>query len=106
MPAYWVIINWIIFKAVAGGVVNLYYSNKNVGLEFSSFINRVIFPTVVVTIIPVVLYNMYAITYTVSSTNAHDIMLLFFLFAINIPLYLYLGMGQTERERIFKIIKR
>ena len=106
MPAYWVIINWIIFKAIVGGVVNLYYSNKNVGLEFSRFINRVVLPTGIVTIIPIVLYKIYTITNTEHSTNVHDIVVMFCLFAINIPLYLYLGMEQTERERIFKLIKR
>ena len=106
MPAYWVIINWIIFKAIVGGVVNLYYSNKNVGLELSRFISKVIFPTVVVTIIPIVLYKIYAVIDTEPFTRVRDVVVLFSLFSINIPLYLYLGMEQIERERIFKLIKR
>jgi hypothetical protein len=105
MPAYWVIINWIIFKAIAGGVVNLYYSNKNVGLELSKFISKVIFPACVVTIIPIVLYKIYTIIDTELLVEVHDIVVLFSLFAINIPLYLYLGMEQIERERIYKLIK-
>ena len=106
MPAYWVIINWIIFKAIVGGVTNLYYCNRNVGLKITTFINKVLLPTGAVTAIPVVLYSIYAITNTAPATKVHDIAVLLCLFAINIPLYLYLGMGRTERERIFKIIKR
>lgn len=106
MPAYWVIINWIIFKAIAGGITNLYYCNRNVGLNISSFINKVILPTGIVTIIPLALYKAYTTFTTATATTLHDVVVLFCLFAVNIPLYLYLGMGRTERERIFKIIKR
>ena len=106
MPSYWVIINWIIFKTIAGGVINLYYCNRNVGLKITAFINKVILPTSAVTIIPIALYYIYTITNTAPSTRVHDIAVLFCMLAINIPLYLYFGMGKSERERIFKIIKR
>lgn len=106
MPAFWVIINWIIFKTLAGGVINLYYCNRNVGLKISCFINKVILPTSIVTIIPLVLYKTYTTFTTATATTLHDIVVLLCLFAVNIPLYLYLGMGRTERERVFKIIKR
>lgn len=106
MPAYWVIINWIIFKTIIGGITNIYYCKKNVGLSISRFIKDVILPTVIVTIIPVILYKTYTTFTVATATTHHDIVVLFCLFAINIPLYLYLGMGRTERKRIFQIIKR
>lgn len=106
MPAYWVIINWIVFKTIIGGLINLFYCYRNVGLNISLFINKVILPTLAVTIIPISVYRIYATAYTASSTMLHDIVVLFCLFAINIPIYLYLGMGKAERDRIFNIIKR
>lgn len=106
MPAYWVIINWIIFKVIAGGVINIYYCKKYVGLKISYFIHKVILPTVIVTIIPVILYKAYTTFTAATATTHHDIVVLFCLFVINVPLYLYLGMGRTERKRIFQIIKR
>lgn len=106
MPAYWVILNWIIFKVIAGGVINIYYCKKDVGLKISYFIHKVILPTVIVTIIPVILYKAYTTFTAATATTHHDIVVLFCLFVINVPLYLYLGMGRTERKRIFQIIKR
>lgn len=106
MPAYWVIINWIIFKVLAGGIINLHFCKKNIGLSIYSFINRVIIPASAVTIIPIILYYIYKLFATGVGERTHDILILVSIIIINVPLYLYLGMGQSERERIFKIIKR
>lgn len=49
--ASWVIINRIIFFVLLGGVINIYYCNRNVGLSYFDYFRKTIIPTILPTIL-------------------------------------------------------
>ena len=106
LPAYWVIVNWILFKVLVGGLVNLYYCKRNVGLSILTFIKKVLVPAITITAIPFVLYLLYIKINTTQITHIDNIFFMLFILFINIPIYFYFGMGKTERINIFNLIKR
>ena len=106
MPPYWVIINWIIFKGLIGGIINLYYCKRNVGLSISAFYNKVLMPTIGVTTTPCILYCLYTILNIKLGVELNNITILILLIIINIPVYWHIGMNRSERKRVVNILNR
>ena len=48
---YWALVNLIIGKGVLGGMLNLYYARRNIGLSIKTFMARVITPCGFITLI-------------------------------------------------------
>ena len=106
MPPYWVIINWIIFKGLIGGIINLYYCKRNVGLSISAFYNKVLMPTIGVTTTPCILYCLYTILNIKLGVELNNITILILLIITNIPVYWHIGMNRSERKRVVNILNR
>lgn len=97
---YWILINWMIFKSILGGCINIYYACKNVGMSFLIYTKRVIQPCLLVTISTVIIGLIFfsllrgnCMLWQLSGLGA--------LIAISIPIYWTVSINKTEKE-IFK----
>ena len=100
---YWIIIDWIIFKVVFGGLLNLYYARKNVGLSLIKWLRHVFIPCMIVSLLSCLLGA--ALIWFGPNTPSRQILSFFFLFMLCLPLYWFLGISPKERKAIVEIIK-
>lgn len=106
LAPYWVIINWITFKVFIGGLMNVFFSCRNVGLSATQFLKDVITPSMMVSVIVVLAYKIIVYMNTTFKMVIPDVMILLLLFVLSIPIYWFVGMGRLERHRILRLIKK
>lgn len=51
LPPYWMYVGWILSWGVIGGGVSLFIAKKKCGLSFGEYVNRVLYPCLLVTVI-------------------------------------------------------
>jgi len=106
---YWILINWMIFKSILGGCVNIYYTCKNVGMSFLIYKKRVLQPCFQITIITVIIGLLLFYIFHGSSVSWQCAGLIVFMM-ISIPLYWIISLNKREqdifRNIIFRIIKK
>lgn len=97
-PAYWAIINWIIWYSVGGGLVNLFFCRRNIGLSIKKYTSAVIIPCANITILSVIL-NMIII-YMHNRHGVHCIICLASSVLLSIPFYWFIGLTKNEKKII------
>ena len=98
------LIDWIIFKAVLGGIANLFYAHRNFTLPVKRFILEVIIPCVVTTCIVCIIGTVFR------ADSADTILIvlskLLAMLIINIPIYYFVAMNKSEKQMIIQLIKK
>lgn len=95
---YWVIINWGIFKCLAGGIVNIIFSHKITGMSYKAFINKVLRPT---------LFSSFAVTLVFMLLHFEGINWIITCVSgglISIPLYYMIALNNVERQKFVAFI--
>lgn len=100
----WIIIDWIIFKVIFGGFLNLYYAKRNVNLSISQWLNKVFVPCGLITVLSSLLG--YALMQAEHNEFRSQIACLFVLFSASLPFYWFIGIGRNERKKVLNRIKR
>ena len=99
--AYWAIVNWIIWYSIGGGIVNVYFANKNIQLSILKYFKYVLIPCIGVTVLSIV-FNMIIITMITSEIQWFILFLLSFV--ISFPIYWFVGVNKTERAGLIRKI--
>lgn len=102
-PAYWVIINWIIWYSIAGGIINIFFCKRNVGLSLMRYFSSVLKPCLSITICSILL-NALLMKYAVIF-HIQQIFCIIASIILSIPVYWYIGLNKKERHTISKFIK-
>jgi O-antigen/teichoic acid export membrane protein len=102
--AYWTIVCWIVWYSIGGGIVNLYYSRKNVGLSLKRYIKMVLFPCSYVTLITVSIN--FAIVWIASMNSMSCLIYIFVSIILSIPFYWFLGLNKGERSLVLKNVSK
>ena len=63
-------------------------------------------PSIMVAVITILAYKIIAYLNTTFNVVISDVLILFLLFFVSIPIYWFVGMGKLERKRILNIVKR
>ena len=101
LPAYWGLINWLIWRIVIGGLVKLYYSHKEVELSIRRYFKSVVKPSLVISIITSVVNLCLSCT-----MKFHWITLFAISIITSIPLYWYVALTKDERDLLRTFISR
>lgn len=105
---YWVIIFWLIFKALGGDIVNLYYACKDLQLKISKYAETVILPCFVSTMI--VLFVGWVIHYACNYCQANELIGLGLTYLSSVFVWGTIAINQKERilikSFIMKIVKK
>lgn len=100
--AYWSLVNWIIWYSIGGGIVNIYFSRRNVGLSVMQYLQIVLKPCLLVTIFSVLLNIVFIrLLQTINISQLLYVILSVFL---SIPLYWFIGLNKHERKIVIKQI--
>lgn len=103
-PPYHALLDWIIFKAVLGGIANLFYAHRNFTLPVKRFVLEVIMPCVVTTCIVCIIGTVFR------ADSADSILVvlskLLAMLIINIPIYYFVAMSRSEKQMIIQLIKK
>ncbi len=89
----WIVLNWVLWKMFAGGLVNLYYARRQIGLSLRAYAGRVLAPCLLV-LAAVVTAGMAL------GRGAHGLPGVFcpvLLAFASIPLYWFLSLTRRER---------
>lgn len=97
-PPYWVIINWGIFKCFAGGIVNIVFSHKLVGLSFRDFNSQVVLPVLLSSAVVAVMFLL------LHSDGLQWIINFIIGGFISVPIYFFLAFNDRERKKILAFI--
>lgn len=100
----WIIIDWIIFKVIFGGFLNLYYAKRNVNLSIRQWMRNVFTPCGLITVLSVLLG--YALVWVEHGGPRLQIVYFFILFLGSIPFYWFIGISNNERKKVLNRIKR
>lgn len=98
---YWVLLNWILYKMIVGGIVNIYYGTKKVNISLQKFFYKVLFPCFIVLILTVLLVNVIQ-DYL---ENVFWLIRLFLFTILSIPIYYFFGLESREKKYICEYIK-
>ena len=101
---YWIIIDWILFKVICGGVLNLYFAHKNVKLSITQWLMSVLLPCSVITAVSCAFgfvltqYGHYSL-----KGQLFDFLILF---VFSLPSYWFFGIGKMDRQKILGTMRR
>ena len=99
---YWVLLNWMLWRAMIGGMINIYYANLNLGLPVVSFFKRVICTCLVVTL---AFFVLDALLFWWKFEYEINVVIVFSLsFIVAIPIYWYVGVTQREKKKILQFL--
>lgn len=105
---YWVILNWIIFKVICGGLINLYFTWSTVNLSVISWIKNVFIPCITGAFLSCIIC--YLFKQIPSSSVLSNFSLLMFAFILCLPIYWMIAISKQEKiivtSLINKVIKR
>ena len=96
-PPYWVLVNWMFGKGLLGGMANVYFSKRNIGMSVKTFIKKVFLPCVRITSI------MAVVCWGIIQFEFNNFSILAFSFIASIPLYWIFALSRQEKE-IFQSI--
>lgn len=102
-PAYHALLDWIIFKAVFGGLVNVYYAWRNFGLPIRSFFRLVLAPCLKTSLFVCVI--MALLSPSDSDTLGILVVRILAMFILCLPIYWKVSMTKYERSLIYGIFK-
>lgn len=93
---YWIFIHWILFKALGGGIINLYFSCKKLGLRMHLFLKRVFQPIVLSTLLTIVLGGFAS--YLCQTLHINELLGLLCTFAGAVPILWITALTENERN--------
>lgn len=92
----WGLLNWAIWKSIAGSIVNLVYSHRNLGISYSVFWHKTYVPCILgilpTTIIGILLQNI--------SVELNNFIQISLLFILTVPIYWRLSLTKSERNTL------
>lgn len=95
LQSYWILINWLIFKGIISGIVNVYYSKIIIGLNIRSYLTDVLKPCLTTTLwSSLVIVMTYNILY---NTDLRFLIPFSLSVIISIPIYYYLALNREEK---------
>ncbi len=97
-----VLINWLIWKSVIGGAINVYYSHKNLGLEYNAFIHDVVGPCFWIAISSSLLY--FGSIHIQHLLHLNAFLTLTLSVLISIPIYYRLALTSQQKSDIKSLI--
>lgn len=97
---YWALLNWILYKMVIGGIVNIYYGHKKVGLSLQQFMKKALLPCLGV----VILTGGVAIGIHVLFINMFWGWNFLLCMLLSIPIYYMFGLTSKEKKIICEYI--
>lgn len=95
LPPYWIFIISLIFKSVVGGMVNLYFSDKTLGINILQFFKKVISPTVLSTVL--IIFIGFGILTLCHQFRINELFGCISLFVFIIPIYWVIAFDHKER---------
>lgn len=95
----WVIVNRIVFYVLMGGMVNLYYCKRNLGLSYLVYIRKTMLPTIVSTGIIVCIAIM-----TIENTLLSHIVKFITIFLLSVTFYYLLSLEKKEKCQLSMVI--
>lgn len=103
-PPYYALINWVIFKALLGGLVNLYYAHNNFAFPIYRFFRKVVIPLIASTL---VISLFCLIIKPVDGDPLWKVVIeLLLMILFSIPLYWFIALNVAERNNVKHIINR
>lgn len=100
----WIIIDWIVFKVIFGGFLNLYYANRNVNLSILQWMKSVFIPCALITLLSCTVG--LALNYIEHDGFLYQLVSFFIMFFVCLPLYWLIGISGTQRKKVLNRIKR
>lgn len=95
LQSYWLLINWLIFKGIISGIINVYYSKINIGMNIGTYLNDVLKPCLTTTLLSslaaVIIYNL------LDSADLRFLIPFSFSVIISIPIYYYVALNRKEK---------
>lgn len=95
LPSYWILINWLIFKGIISGIINVYYCKVNIGMKMMTYLTDVIKPCFTTTFLSslaaVVIYNI------LGSEKVRFLIPFSLSVIISIPIYYFLALNHKEK---------
>lgn len=98
---YWVLLNWILYKIIIGGAINIYYGHKKVGISLRQFTWKVLIPCFTV----LILTGILAIGIHLLLINKLWLVNLLLFIILSIPIYYFFGLDSKEKKIICEYIK-
>lgn len=99
----WVLINWLVWKSVIGGLVNVYYSHKNLGLSYKSFLSEVMSPCLLTIAASSLIF--LAARHTEALLSANPFAALILSSMLTMPVYFRLALTSQQRAEILLFLK-
>ena len=100
----WVIINWIIFKVVVGGIINLYYAWRNLSLSIRKWLRLVLRPALL-TIVPSLALSEFLMSFSVDGIILR-LFRMFSMFVLSLPFYWIFAIGREEKQQLKRLSHR
>jgi O-antigen/teichoic acid export membrane protein len=104
LPPYWVFINWLVFKSILGGAINLYYAHEKLELSFSRYVQSVIFPSALSTLASVVLGVL--LVRLCHTYQVNDLIGVVVMFVIMAPIFWVASLTQGERSLFLSFFQK
>lgn len=95
---YWILINWGIYKGIIGGIVNIYYSHLKLKLELIKYINNVLIPIFLCTVVVCVLF--------IIITHITDTWIFGLIIGLlmSMPVYWSISLSKSEKKIFLSLI--
>ena len=101
---YWILINWMLFKSIGGGIVNVVYARSTLGLSLSRFVKRVIVPTLLSSSV-VILIGVFFL-HCGKKFQINDLWGIVAVCSISIPIYWMMALNGNERMALGSFINK
>lgn len=92
----WGLLNWAIWKSLAGSIINLVYSHKNLGMSYSKFWHKTFAPCIF-GLVPSVLLGLL---FNISPIEINCFIQIGLLFLLSIPMYWFFSITKVEQTTI------
>lgn len=102
-PPYFATLNYIIFRVLFGGIINVYYSHRNFGLRYTDYFSKVFLPCFVTT--AAILALCYVLRPDDSTSTALMLLQFMAMLIISIPAYYIFAFSKDERNNVLRIIQ-
>lgn len=100
----WILINWLVWKSVIGGVINVYYSHKNLGMKYGTFMWDVFGPCCIVVLSSSALY--WCSIQIASHLALNPFAVLFATLIMSIPIYYGLALTSQQKSEFKSLIRK
>lgn len=100
--AYWAIVCWIIWYSIGGGIINLYFSRKNIKLSLRHYFKIVLLPCLIVTLFSIILNTILVRLSLITSIS--KLLCILISIVLSIPFYWCFGLNREERIKVIEFL--